>query len=104
VPGIETLEDRLAPAVLAVAPLDPGTPDHLLSPALQAPNFGEPGAQLPPNAPVLTAAYGVTVQGSLSGPPKTSFRIDFFANAPSLPLGQGEMSLGSITVATDDPG
>jgi RHS repeat-associated protein len=58
-------------------------------------------------APLITTAdpsgSDLMVAGSVSGAPSTTFTLDFFANAPTLP-GQGQLYFGSVSVPTDETG
>jgi hypothetical protein len=55
------------------------------------------------NFPVLIAAAGTTVTGTLNSVPNTNFRIEFFATPGGL-AGQGQTFLGLADVATDAAG
>jgi parallel beta-helix repeat protein len=66
----------------------------------------QPGANNNQAAPVLTSAIAsvgdTTVIGTLNSVGSTTFRIEFFANAPGSP--QGQTFLGAISVLTDPSG
>lgn len=69
---------------------------------------GDSGPNKLQNFPVLTTAAtgSTTIQGTLSGAPSTTHRVEFFAGA-SCDLsgsGEGDRFLGSITVLTDSTG
>lgn len=57
------------------------------------------------NFPVLTAAYGSTVTGTLDSVPSASFRLEFFATPSGTPGGRnGQTFLGFVTGTTDGSG
>ena len=72
---------------------------------------GDSGANNLQNYPVLTSANsnlaGTTIVGSLNSNANTTYRIEFFANRPTVAdasNGEGERYLGFITVTTDGSG
>ena len=69
------------------------------------------GANNRQNFPVLTSANsnaaGTTIVGSFNSNANTTYRIEFFANRPSIadaPNGEGERYLGFLTVTTNGSG
>ena len=69
------------------------------------------GANNLQNFPVLTSANsnaaGTTIAGTLNSNANTTYRIEFFANRPTVadsPNGEGERYLGFVTVTTDGSG
>ncbi len=61
------------------------------------------GANNLQNFPVLTGADGVDIAGTLNSSASGAFTIDFYANQANT-AGQGELYLGSRTIATDGSG
>ncbi|MBA3943843.1 MAG: tandem-95 repeat protein [Herpetosiphonaceae bacterium] len=58
------------------------------------------------NFPVLTAATGDSITGTLNSTPATTFRLEFFANSSCDPSGngEGEQYVGSVDVTTAGSG
>ncbi len=57
------------------------------------------------NFPLLTAAFGTTVTGTLDSVPSAFFRIEFFASSSGAPGGRnGQTFLGFLTSTTDGSG
>ena len=72
---------------------------------------GDTGANNLQNFPVLTSANanaaGTTIAGTFNSNANTTYRIEFFGNRPAVAdasNGEGERSLGAITVTTDGSG
>ncbi len=72
---------------------------------------GDTGANNLQNFPVLTSAnsntIGTSITGSFNSNANTGYRIEFYANRPSLadtPNGEGERYLGFVDVTTDGSG
>jgi CSLREA domain-containing protein len=67
---------------------------------------GDSGANNLQNYPMLTAANGASVAGSLNSLPSRTYRIEFFANSSCDTFGNGEGAryLGSKDVTTDPAG
>ena len=72
---------------------------------------GDTGANNLQNFPVLTSANsnaaGTTIVGTFNSNANATYRIEFFANRPTVadsPNGEGERYLGFITVTTDGSG
>jgi hypothetical protein len=69
-----------------------------------------PGANNNQAPPSLTSALlspnGTTINGTLTGPPGTSFALQFFANVVADPsgFGQGQTQIGTVGVHTDAAG
>jgi hypothetical protein len=54
--------------------------------------------------PILSAAGGTLVRGTLNAAPNTSYRLEFFASGVPGPAFQGQTFLGFLTITTDATG
>jgi titin len=94
--------------------VDTGTGNAILSNSItghpglgiELANGGNNGQPFPTLSSAATDGAHVTVQGSFAGAPRTTFTLEFFANAAPNASGYGEgaLLLGSRQVVTDDLG